>query len=177
MITKRLICKWGQSDNIGNGFTNYIHVCCNTRAESKESDSHQNWNFFSSLRRFCSKLKQNLTEIVRPFQKWEAKFLSYILPLTLNNYPRMLVDMCTVPFIVCTSTLAQFKFFWPTSINLWKWEKGSFLMRNSQRFFIKAALRLRLDHFHQNKKQTLIYGILFRVCIKTIVLHFHHKIG
>ena len=176
MITKRLICKWGQSDNIGNGFANYMYVVI--LELSRKNQTHiKIGTFFSSLRTFCSKLKQNLTEIVRPFQKWEAKFLSCILPLTLNNYPRMLVDMCTVPFIVCTSTLAQFKFFWPTSINLWKWEKGSFLMRNSQRFFIKAALRLRLDHFHQNKKQTLIYGILFRVCIKTIVLHFHHKIG
>ena len=31
--------------------------------------------------------------------------------------------------------------------------------------------------FHQNKKQTLIYGILSRVCIKTILLHFNQKIG
>ena len=110
MITKRLICKWGQSDNIGNGFANYMYVVI--LELSRKNQTHiKIGTFFSSLRRFCSKLKQNLTEIVRPFQKWEAKFLSYILPLTLNNYPRMLVGMCTVPFIVCTSTLAQFKFF------------------------------------------------------------------
>ena len=111
MITKRLICKWGQSDNIGNGFANYMYVVILVELSQMNQTHIKIGTFFSSLRRFCSKLKQNLTEIVRPFQKWEAKFLSYILPLTLNNYPRMLVDMCTVPFIVCTSTLAQFKFF------------------------------------------------------------------
>ena len=65
MITKRLICKWGQSDNIGNGFANYKYVVI--LELSRKNQTHiKIGTFFSSLRRFCSKLKlkQNLTKIV-----------------------------------------------------------------------------------------------------------------
>ena len=83
MITKRLICKWGQSDNIGNGFANYMYVVESSRKKIRlASEFRPNIYFFKVMLFKLFALNSNRTfknsSTIRPFKKCEANFFSII---------------------------------------------------------------------------------------------------